>query len=105
MIQLENSIQFLADNHVAFNEHSADNALCLLAGSHAEALQMEVTTAVTLLGELLTNYPHDVGVDDSVLQHLGVTLRLLGAVGRFARDEAVLISMTRALPAKKGGRK
>ncbi|MBX9267503.1 hypothetical protein [Chromobacterium violaceum] len=105
MIQLENSIQFLADNHAAINKHTADNSLCLLAGSHAEALQMEVTAAVTLLGELLTNYPRDVGVDDAVLQHLSVTMRLLGAVGRFARDEAALIAMTRALPGKKGGRK
>ncbi|WP_047238398.1 hypothetical protein [Chromobacterium subtsugae] len=105
MIQLENSIQFLADNHAAFDKRTADAALCMLAGSHAEALQMEVTAAVTLLGELLTNYPRDVGVDDAVLQHLSVTMRLLGAVGRFARDEAALIAMTRALPAGKGGRK
>ncbi|MBX9298225.1 hypothetical protein K5M33_14050 [Chromobacterium vaccinii] len=106
MIHLENSIQILADNHAAFDKRTADAALCTLAGSHAEALQVEVFAAVTLLGELVANYPRDVGVDTAVLHHLGLTLRLLGSVGRFADHEAAMIAMARDLPTTgKGGRK
>ncbi|WP_440026819.1 hypothetical protein [Chromobacterium amazonense] len=105
MANLENSIALLAEHHQAFQLRTADPALYDLADSHAEMLQADVAASIALLGELVSSYPQDTGMDTAVLHHLGQTLRLLGAVGCFAGQERSMIATARELPAKKGGRK
>ncbi|QND83416.1 Uncharacterized protein ChrSV_1189 [Chromobacterium vaccinii] len=100
---LENSLAFLAGHHLAFQQRTADAALCDLAASHAEMLQSDVAAAVAVLGELALNYgAAATGEEPAVLQHLGHALRLLGEVARFADQEAGAIAAARALPAKGG---
>ncbi|QEL56604.1 hypothetical protein [Chromobacterium paludis] len=98
---LENSLTLLADHHQAFQQRTADAALCDLAASHAEMLQADVAITIAMLGELVLNYgAADTGEEVTVLQHMGHALRLMGEVARFAELEGGVIATARALPTK-----
>ncbi|UTH72508.1 hypothetical protein [Chromobacterium sp. IIBBL 290-4] len=97
---LENSLAFLADNHQAFKNRTADSALCTLGASHLAVLQGDVAVSLTVLGELVINYGEvNSGVENAVLQHMGHTLRLLGEVACFTEREYGEIATTVELQA------